>query len=232
MLIDARYLKNKILLTRIRNLGQYWNFNSNIWTDTESVDTKIQLQEYSDSSLVESYYAINLNTPPGGPWPIEILEMESGSVLFRGDTDVPVVSRMEAFSYIAPDNSAIQDIKTKTDILPADILLATDSRLNHLDADISTRSTFDGGQVSSVLNPVTVGINNDKTGYSSTAVLPDDQLELLVQTKTQAELARKLQSNKAVISEDGSTVTVYDDDQETILYRFGVSLDQRTRVPL
>jgi hypothetical protein len=37
---------------------------------------------------------------------------------------------------------------------------------DNLDAKVSTRSTFAGGAVSSVTNPVTVGVNQDKSGYS------------------------------------------------------------------
>ncbi len=37
---------------------------------------------------------------------------------------------------------------------------------HNLDAAVSTRSTYAGGAVSSVTAPVTVGTNNDKTGYS------------------------------------------------------------------
>lgn len=43
----------------------------------------------------------------------------------------------------------------------------------HVDADISSRSTYAGGAVASVIAPVTVGTNNDKTGYSLT-VAPGD----------------------------------------------------------
>jgi hypothetical protein len=39
----------------------------------------------------------------------------------------------------------------------------------NLDAKVSTRSTFAGGAVASVTSPVTVGTNNDKTGYTLTA---------------------------------------------------------------
>jgi hypothetical protein len=39
------------------------------------------------------------------------------------------------------------------------------ARVAHLDANISTRSTFAGGAVASVSAPVTVGTNNDKSGY-------------------------------------------------------------------
>lgn len=38
--------------------------------------------------------------------------------------------------------------------------------LSRLDAAVSTRSTYAGGAVASVTAPVTVGTNNDKTGYS------------------------------------------------------------------
>jgi hypothetical protein len=41
--------------------------------------------------------------------------------------------------------------------------------LDNLDAAISTRSTYAGGAVASVTNPVTVGTNNDKTGYGLTS---------------------------------------------------------------
>lgn len=38
-----------------------------------------------------------------------------------------------------------------------------------IDANVSSRSTFDGSTVATITNPVTVGTNNDKTGYSLTA---------------------------------------------------------------
>lgn len=41
--------------------------------------------------------------------------------------------------------------------------------LTNLDAPVSSRSTFSGGAVASVTNPVTVGTNNDKTNYSLTS---------------------------------------------------------------
>ena len=45
--------------------------------------------------------------------------------------------------------------------------LATE--LGRIDATISSRSTYAGGAVASVTAPVTVGANNDKTGYSLTS---------------------------------------------------------------
>lgn len=44
-------------------------------------------------------------------------------------------------------------------------------------------------------------------------------------------VGRKMQTNKAVISGDGTTVTVYDDDGATPLHVFQVSSDKRTRTP-
>jgi hypothetical protein len=50
--------------------------------------------------------------------------------------------------------------------IPTNPLLTTDARLNNLDATISSRSTYAGGAVASVTAAVTVGTNNDKTGYA------------------------------------------------------------------
>lgn len=44
--------------------------------------------------------------------------------------------------------------------------------LSRIDASISSRSTFAGGAVASVTSPVTVGTNNDKTGYSLSQSFP------------------------------------------------------------
>ncbi|MFU8773576.1 MAG: hypothetical protein ACNA8H_14310, partial [Anaerolineales bacterium] len=48
----------------------------------------------------------------------------------------------------------------------------------------------------------------------------------------EVQKARKLQSNKAVISPDDRLVTIYDDDGTTILHQFDVSADKRVRVPV
>lgn len=42
----------------------------------------------------------------------------------------------------------------------------------NIDATITSRSTYSGGAVASVTGAVTVGTNNDKTGYSLTQVFP------------------------------------------------------------
>lgn len=51
------------------------------------------------------------------------------------------------------------------------------------------------------------------------------------QAAIDAALARKLDSNKAIVSPDDLTVTVYDDDGVSILYVFDISADKRQRIP-
>lgn len=72
-------------------------------------------------------------------------------------------------TYDAAKTAATQ---SSVNAIPTTPLLTSDTRLNNLDATISSRSTFAGGVVSSVTNPVTVGTNNDKTGYSLTVTPP------------------------------------------------------------
>lgn len=52
-------------------------------------------------------------------------------------------------------------------VLPGGYLAGTAGSIlgTYLDAKISTRSTYAGGAVASVTSPVTVGANNDKSGY-------------------------------------------------------------------
>jgi hypothetical protein len=48
---------------------------------------------------------------------------------------------------------------------------------------------------------------------------------------SQATKSRKMQTNKAVVSPDGLSVTIYDDDGVTVLHSFVVSPDKNTRTP-
>jgi hypothetical protein len=68
--------------------------------------------------------------------------------------------------------------------------------LDNLDAAVSTRSTFAGGAVASVTAPVTVGTNNDKTGYSLAVTPPT-----AVQIRTEMDLnSTKLANLDATVS--------------------------------
>jgi hypothetical protein len=50
----------------------------------------------------------------------------------------------------------------------------------NLDAKVSTRSTYAGGAVASVTSPVTVGTNNDKTGYGLAQAFPANFASLAI----------------------------------------------------
>jgi len=63
------------------------------------------------------------------------------------------------------------------------------------------------------------------------ALTPEEHTALMT-ARTQATLGRKMQTNKAVISSDGTTVTLYDDDGMTPLETFIISEDSRTRTPI
>jgi hypothetical protein len=65
-----------------------------------------------------------------------------------------------------------------------------DTRLANLDATVSSRSTFAGGAVASVTAAVTVGTNNDKTGYGlATDALNSTSLATSAVTELQTGLA-------------------------------------------
>lgn len=76
-------------------------------------------------------------------------------------------------------------------------------------------------------------IDNDVTVSLLTGnILSVDQQNKLDMASSEAKLARQLQSNKAVVSEDGLTVTIYADDGVTPLRTFAVTSDHKTRTPL
>jgi len=53
-----------------------------------------------------------------------------------------------------------------------------------------------------------------------------------VTTASEVSLIRKMATNKAVISSDGLTVTIYDDDGVTPVTSYAISENQKTRTPL
>ncbi len=76
----------------------------------------------------------------------------------------------------------------------ADPTNATTFGLTNLDATVSSRSTYAGGAVASVTAPVTVGTNNDKTGYSLTVTPPtaDQNADALLDRTAGIETNRTL----------------------------------------
>ena len=55
--------------------------------------------------------------------------------------------------------------------------------------------------------------------------------DIIKTIKEDSSLSRKLQSNKAVVSEDNKTVQIFDDDGITVLHSFDISDDKLTRTP-
>lgn len=74
-------------------------------------------------------------------------------------------------AYLSDNATNINLIKAKTDNIPTTPLLRDDVRLNHLDADISSRSTFAGGAVASVTAPVVLTSAYD---HAKTSAQPSD----------------------------------------------------------
>jgi hypothetical protein len=92
------------------------------------------------------------------------------------------------------------------------------------------------------------GIIGDPVAYSagvqvlliqsaaSTVVVTSDglnsaQAALLQTAATEASKGRKMQTNKAVVSGDGRTVSIYDDDGMSLLASFDITADRLTRTP-
>lgn len=92
------------------------------------------------------------------------------------------------------------------------------------------------------------GISADPIAYSagvqvllvqsaaSTIVVTSDglntaQAALLETAATESAKGRKMQTNKAIVSGDEQTVSIYDDDGTTLLHTFAVSADKKVREP-
>lgn len=56
-------------------------------------------------------------------------------------------------------------------------------------------------------------------------------LQAAQSANAEASKGRKMQTNKAVVSGDGLSVTLYEDDGTTLLHSFTVSADQKIRTP-
>jgi hypothetical protein len=80
------------------------------------------------------------------------------------NADVATSTRLASGSYTTPPSAATNATAVRAELT---------TELNRIDASVSSRSTFAGGVVASVTGsvgsvtaPVTVGTNNDKTGYA------------------------------------------------------------------
>ena len=81
--------------------------------------------------------------------------------------------------------------------------------LDNLDVATSTRSTFAGGAVASVIGPVTVGINQDKAGYQLTGSGLDlIQVETGINARQALALTMDAAGSGVLSGATSSTITV------------------------
>jgi len=62
--------------------------------------------------------------------------------------------------------------------------------------------------------------------------LSQSQADLLSEARNEAKKARQMQTNKAVISSDERTVSIFADDGQTLLHTFEVTADKLQRAPV
>ena len=76
----------------------------------------------------------------------------------------------------------------------------------------------------------TVVVTSDGLNSAQAALL-ETAASKATEAATDASRGRKMQTNKAIISGDGRTVSLYDDDGQTLLHSFAISEDKLTRIP-
>lgn len=137
---------------------------------------------------------------------------------------------LQVGDYIAPDNASI-----------AAILAALQNAtygLSRLDTEIDSVATaLSGLALNSDVQALLARLSGaralllDNLQYlTEIPGLTAGQVEILTEAKDEAKLARQLAGNKAVISPDGLTVTIYADDKTTPLRTFNTP-DPKTRIP-
>jgi len=154
-------------VVRLRNsLRQYWDFTALQWVNSQSTDTRLNYSESANGDGT-SLYTVDVPVPTGGPFIQEAVIVSTGEVLA---CDTTAMDSTLSESVTPP---TVAEIRAEMD--------ANSTKLANLDAAVSSRSTYAGGPVDSVLGSiggnvagsvasvtaaVTVGTNNDKTGYS------------------------------------------------------------------
>ena len=165
MLSFLNYESGESLSVRLRNTSrQFWDFTALTWVASDSADTRISYSESANGDGM-SLYTASVPVPTGGPFIQEVIN-SLGEVVA---CDTTAIDATLSESIIPP---TAQEIRQEID--------ANSTKLANLDVAVSSRSTFNGGQVASVAGsvgsvtgavgsvaaPVTVGTNQDKSGYS------------------------------------------------------------------
>lgn len=115
-------------------------------------------------------------------------------------------------------------------VFRADTGAALGNDTTAIDATISSRSTFAGGAVASVADPVTVGTNNDKTGYALTTAYDSAKTAASQSSVSAIPTAPLLATNyvapdnttiSAILTETQSHPTLTEIEASTVLAKEG-----------
>jgi hypothetical protein len=150
-----------------------------IWTDATSSDFTVA------NSAGAKLFALSGGGSGGGPTAAQIATAiltdtttsdlnVPGSIgyLITQNLDAKVSSRLASSTYAAPPTPAQVATAVWSDTTTSDFSTTGSpgkTLMTNLDTNVGSRSTYAGGPVASVTAPVTVGANNDKTGYTLAA---------------------------------------------------------------
>jgi hypothetical protein len=116
---------------------------------------------------------------------------------------VQVLARCDTLVSVSNEVASLADLKVI--VGPSGIILTTED-------------------IDAIATAVWRKILADETGEGTAS-------QIVQAIRGEAEKARKMQTNKAIISGDGQTVSIYDDDGTTLLHVFTVSGDKLSRTP-
>jgi hypothetical protein len=135
-----------------------------------------------------------------------------------------------AANYTAPDNDSIATILSA--------LQNATYGLARLDAEIDTITTAlsalaTNTDMQTLLTRLTAAralLLENLQYITETPGLTVEQVGIITAARDEARLSRKMQTNRAVIANDGLSVTIYDDDGITPMWTFSIP-DNKHRVP-
>jgi len=135
-----------------------------------------------------------------------------------------------AVDYTAPDNASIATILSAIQNATYG-LSQLDTEIDGITTALSSLATdADVQTVLTRLTDVRAGLIDNLQYLTGVPGLTQGQIDIITEARDEAQLSRQMQTNKAVISPDGLTVTIYADDDTTPLWTFSVP-DNKTRVP-
>jgi hypothetical protein len=136
-----------------------------------------------------------------------------------------------AEDYTAPDNASITAILTALQHATYG-LAALDNQLDNITIAIGDSESVETG-IQTLLTRLTntrATLIDNLQHITEVPGLTAGQIDILTEARNEAKLARQLAGNKATISPDGQTVTIYADDDTTPLWTFNIP-DAKTRIP-